>query len=148
MKLATNIPGLRSPYAEVGGMVMFGRMLDKIRLHRDGKLPADWVVAKGLDRGFDGRCCRFLSVSYEELENETLKGGTDEEILDWAFNHGRRPSAEDLEVWNGFMRKLGWRDSSHERLLFRLHEAGRSPTAALTMFDYIELDEGRPPFEF
>ena len=42
---ATHIPGLRSPYDTVGGIVQFGRMLDKIRLHAAGKLPAAWVEA-------------------------------------------------------------------------------------------------------
>ena len=144
-KPPTIIPGLRSPYEMVGGIVLFGRVLDKIRLHAQGKLPEDWVVAKGLDRGFDGRCIRFLHVDYAALEAETLKGGTDEELLEWAFAHGRKPSTEEIEVWNGFMMKYGWRDAVNERLLFRLDEAGLPPDAAQTMFDFIELDEGRTP---
>ena len=141
----TIIPGLRSPYETVGGIVIFGRLLDKIRLHAQGKLPEDWVVAKGLARGFDGRCIRFLQLDYDALEAETLKGGTDEELLEWAFVNGRKPTLEEIEVWNGFMMKYGWRDPAHERLLFRLDEAGQPADAAETMFDFIELDEGRTP---
>ncbi len=33
-----SVPGLRSPYAKVGRLVYFGRMLDKIRLHAAGRL--------------------------------------------------------------------------------------------------------------
>jgi hypothetical protein len=33
------VPGLRSSYEKVGGIVYFGRMLDKIRLHASGRLP-------------------------------------------------------------------------------------------------------------
>jgi hypothetical protein len=33
------VPGLRSLYEKVGGIVYFGRMLDKIRLHASGRLP-------------------------------------------------------------------------------------------------------------
>jgi hypothetical protein len=40
-KYPTIIPGLRSPSVMVGGLVDFGRMLDKIRLAAAGKLPAD-----------------------------------------------------------------------------------------------------------
>ena len=29
----------RSPYDKVGGIVFFGRLIDKIRLHLAGKLP-------------------------------------------------------------------------------------------------------------
>ncbi len=36
------VPGLRSCYARVGRLVYFGRMLDKIRLHAAGRLPADY----------------------------------------------------------------------------------------------------------
>jgi len=139
----TIIPGLRSPYETVGGIVVFGRLLDKIRLHAQGKLPEDWVVAKGLARGFDGRCIRFLQIDYDALEAETLKGGLDDELLEWAFANGRTPSAEEIEVWNGFMMKYGWRDAANERLVFRLEEAGLPADAAETMFDFIEVDEGR-----
>jgi len=40
----TLIPGLRSPLAQVGGLVYFGRMLDKIRLAVAGRLPAGWLA--------------------------------------------------------------------------------------------------------
>ena len=33
------VPGLRSSYEKVGGIVFFGRMLDKIRFHAAGRLP-------------------------------------------------------------------------------------------------------------
>jgi len=36
------VPGLRSAYDEVGGIVYFGRMLDKIRLKAKGQLPTDY----------------------------------------------------------------------------------------------------------
>ena len=41
------IPGLRSPYAKIGRLVYFGRMLDKIRLHAAGQLPPDYVANLG-----------------------------------------------------------------------------------------------------
>lgn len=41
-----------------------------------------------------------------------LNGSTDEEILAWCFEHGRRPSEEDIEIWNDFMIKRWWHDSS------------------------------------
>ncbi|MCW5553460.1 MAG: DUF5069 domain-containing protein [Verrucomicrobiae bacterium] len=43
----TIIPGLRSPFDQVNGLVYFGRMLDKIRLAAAGKLPPDWEAARG-----------------------------------------------------------------------------------------------------
>lgn len=139
----TLIPGLRSPYEQVGGLVHFGRMLDKIRLHHAGRLPPGWVAALGAAKGFDGRTCRLLHLEYPALVAETLKGGADEQLLAWAFSQGRRPTEEEIEIFNGFLSKLGWNDAYAERVKFRLGESGFPPDAALTMFDFIELDEGR-----
>jgi hypothetical protein len=141
-----HVPGLRSPYDQVGGIVYFGRMLDKIRLHSKGALPADYTDMVGDKPGvFDRRCVLFLYIDYEALKNRTLEGGSDEELLAWAFEHGRKPSEEEIEVWNGFMTKRGWRDSARDRLIFRLDEAGLPHDTGLeTMFDFIDADEGRP----
>ena len=38
---------LRSPADLVGGVVYFGRMIDKLRLHHAGQLPADYVTNLG-----------------------------------------------------------------------------------------------------
>lgn len=140
----TLIPGLRSPYEKLGGIYHLPRMLDKIRIHQEGRLPPDWVAAMGAIKGFDGRTCRFLKIEYAALQAETLKGGSDEELLEWIFAHGRRPSEEEIEIWNGFMSKYGWRDAANERLQFRLGEVGLPTDAVKAMFDFIDLDEGRP----
>ena len=141
----TIIPGLRSPFEQVKGIVYFGRMLDKIRLFASGKLPEGWHAARGAEmKGiFDARCCRFLGVHYAALEMETLRGGTDEELLAWAFKNGRQPNEEEIEIWNAFMTKRGWRDSGTQRLHERLAEIGLPPSAAETMFEFIDIDEGR-----
>jgi hypothetical protein len=101
----TIIPGLRSPFEQVGGIVYFGRMLDKMRLAAAGKLPAGWQPARGtaMKNSFDSRCCNFLRVDYAALERETLEGAkTDEQLLAWAFENGRQPSEAEIEMWNGF----------------------------------------------
>lgn len=142
----TLIPGLRSPHDQVNGLVYFGRMLDKMRLAATGKLPPDWEAARGTKSktSFDARCCRFLQMGYAALEAETLKGGkSDEELLEWTFQHGRRPGQEEIEIWNAFMTKRGWRDAGSQRLKERLAEIGLPPGTVQTMFDFIDLDEGR-----
>ena len=142
----TLIPGLRSPSDQVKGIVHFGRMLDKIRLAAEGKLPEAWQAVRGTayPTSFDSRCCRFLHVDYATIEAETLKGGrSDEELLEWAFRHGRKPSEEEIEIWNAFMTKRGWRDAVTQRLNERLAEIGLPPGTVQTMFEFIDLDEGR-----
>lgn len=142
----TIIPGLRSPHDQIKGLVYFGRMLDKIRLAAAGKLPPNWQATRGTpdNTTFDARCCRFLQIDYAAMEVETLKNNkSDEQLLEWAFQHGRRPSEEQIEIWNAFMTKRCWRDAVTHRLHMRLAEIGLPPGTVETMFDFIDLDEGR-----
>jgi hypothetical protein len=120
-------------------------MLDKMRLAAAGTLPEGWQSARGTEmkNSFDARCCAFLHIDYAALEAETLKGGTDEELLEWTFVHGHRPSVEEIEVWNAFMVKRGWRDAGTQRLNERLAEIGLPPGTVQTMFEFIDVDEGR-----
>ena len=92
---------------------------------------------------FDSRCCSFLQIDYADLKDETLKGASDDGVLEWACSKGRKPSVEEIEVWNGFMMKRGWRDSASQRVKERLKEIGLEPDTVATMFEFIDLDEGR-----
>ena len=136
------IPGLRSPHEMVGGIVHFGRMLDKIRLHRQNKLPDDYHSNLGL--GFDGRCCAFLGIKYEDLVARVKLGGEDEDVLEWCFAEGRKPSDEEIQAFNDYLRKRGCRDDASTRLVERKKEAGFSNRDDIqTFFDFIDADEGR-----
>jgi hypothetical protein len=139
------VPGLRSPYEAVRGFVYLPRMLDKLRLHARGALHPDFV--NNLGKAFDDRCCQYLGIKYDELRIWVLGNPTvtDEEVMVWAEARGRKLSTNDIEIWNGFMTKRGWRDEANEVLLRRLKENALGPEAGVdTMFDYIEVDEGRP----
>jgi gluconokinase len=141
---AMKIQGLRSPHEKTGGIVYFGRMLDKIRLHAAGSLPGDYIP--NLGGGFDERCVKFLWVDYPALVERVKQGGDDDEILEWCFGQGRRPSEEEIEVWNDFMSKRGWNDEAGARLRQRKAEGGFEKREDIqTFFDYIDLDEGRDP---
>jgi hypothetical protein len=138
------VPGLLSPYEAVRGFVYFPRLLSKIRLHAAGQLHPDFV--NNLGKAFDDRCCQYLGIRYDDLRVWVLQHpqATAEEALTWAEGRGRRLTTNDIEVWNGFMTKRGWRDEANEVLLRRLKENGLGPEAGVdTMFDYIEVDEGR-----
>jgi hypothetical protein len=138
------VPGLRSAYDEVGGIVYFGRMLDKIRLKSLGELPPDYNVGTKSWFDFDARCTRFLGVKYSALRKETLHGRSDLQLLRWCFKHGRKPKAEEIEIWNTFMRKRGWNDSSSAGLEKDKRAAGLAKRADLmTWFDLFDADEGR-----
>lgn len=134
----------RSPAEKVGGIYHFGRMIDKIRAHAKGELPDDHVPQLG--KGFDDRTVRFLGVRYEDLVARAKEGGSAEEILQWAFEKGRKPSEEEIEVWNECLRKVGWNDKTTEILERRKKESGLTNRDDIqTMFQYIDVDEGREP---
>jgi gluconokinase len=140
------VENLRSPYDKVRGLYNFGRMLDKIRLRAAGKLPPDYVPNCGAHN--DGKTCAFLRINYDALVQRVVEGGSDVEIADWCFTHGRKPTDEEIEMWNEYMRKVGWRDQSSKRIQQRKKESGFGDRDDIqTSFDYIELDEGRDPKE-
>jgi len=136
---------IRSPRYQVHGIVVFARIIDKIRLHTEGKLPAGYHIGpmEG-NRTFDDRVCKFLGVDFDDLSVRALQGGSDEEILDWCFEQGRKPDAEQIEVWNGFMMKRGWRDSGSAGLHEQKIEAGFAASNEIqTYFDLMDAEEGR-----
>jgi len=119
-------------------------MLDKIRLHAKGELPSDYQA--NLGKGFDEKCVTFLRVNYDQLVQRVKMGGTDDEILQWCFSVGHRPSESDLYVWNEFMRKRGWNDEVSEMVERRKAEAGMADRSDIqTSFQFIDADEGRLP---
>lgn len=142
--MSAPIPRLRSPADQVGGLCYFGRMIDKIRLHHAGKLPPEYVAAMG--GGFDRRCVHLLRISYHAFVDRVLaaEGASDEQLLNWALHEGRHPDEEEIEVWNEFLRKRGWKDAASERLADRKAESGFQDRADIeTFFQYIDADEGR-----
>jgi gluconokinase len=119
-------------------------MLDKIRLHAAGKLPPGYNLGTKKWTWFDARCTRFLGVDYAQLTERVLAGGTEEEILEWCCGRGRRPAAEEIEIWNAFMIKYGWRDGSSQWLEEEKRERGFGQRIDIqTWFDFHDADEER-----
>jgi hypothetical protein len=135
-----------SAYDKLGGVVWIPRMLRKIRLRAAGKLPEDFHPNMG--KGFDGRCVRFLGVSYDALVERVLECGSDEEIFSWCQEKGTKPGPEPVSVWNEFMTKRGWRDTDAPPEKFKEYKEkyGLGHRAdILTYFDFYDVDEGRKP---
>ena len=126
------------------GMMYFPRMLDKIRLHARRELAADYHPNLGATKAADGACCNFLRVNYVDLRERVLQGGTDEEILEWCFEKGRRLNDGDLMIWNCFSSKLGWNDFATPMLERQKKKHGIADrTDIVTIPDLIDFDEGR-----
>ncbi len=62
------IVSLCSPCAKVGGLVYFGRMVDQIRTHAKGELPAEYQA--NLGKGLDEHCVNFPGVSQQRRSNK------------------------------------------------------------------------------
>lgn len=137
----------RSPKALVGGMVHLGRLIDKVRLRHQG-LIQDYNY---LTTGFDKYLLEFLQVNPQDIERRVLEGGSDEQILQWVYAHGRRPSENEISQWNERILSSGPKDdAARQRFQARLAEVAHKrgvPVTALppvaTWVEIIELDEGR-----
>jgi hypothetical protein len=139
-------PILRSPHEKVGGLVYFGRMLDKVRLHLAGELPAEYAANLGEGNWyfFDARCCRFLGVKYTALVKRAKQGGTDAQILRWCFQQGGKRTPEQIAIWGTFMAKRGWRDEASGGLAEEKAAAGFAKRKDIvTWFDLLDAEEGR-----
>ena len=125
-------------------MMYFPRMLDKIRLHARGELGSEYHANLGGLRTADGACTNFLRVSYPELCKRVAEGGSDEEILEWCYERGRRLNQGDLTIWNGFLSKLGWKDFATPRLAQGKQECGATDREDIqTVGDLIDFEEKR-----
>lgn len=137
------IEGIIGCYQKTRGVFYFARMCSKIRLHATGNLPEDYFDMLG--HGFDGRTCRYLEVSYEDVKAQVLSGKTDEEVLEWCYENGRSLNAEQVLFYNSFMSKRGWRDDETDEFIPEMIKEYGLPDdgKVITDFDLIEMDEGR-----
>lgn len=135
-----NISGLRSDHERVDGLIFFGRMLDKIRLNARGELPSGY----NLGHGFDGRMCRFLHIDYPTVVKKALEEPDDIKVLQWCYQRGRRPTEEEIEIFNAFLSKRGWKDDVSSWVTEQKIKMGLSHRDDIqTAFDIHNADEGR-----
>jgi len=135
-----------SDYRETKGLIYFARMLDKIRLNAQGRLAPGYFLGVEDPTFFDARCTRFLGVDYDELAARTLQGGSDEEILAWCFSRGKTPGQEEIEIWNAFISKRGWRDGGSADLQAAKERLGWADRGDIqTWVDLHDAEEGRAP---
>ncbi|HLI96378.1 MAG TPA: DUF5069 domain-containing protein [Candidatus Baltobacteraceae bacterium] len=73
----------RSPYAELGGLYMLARTIDKIR----ATLPGGNLGAYQID-GFSRRMLDALVIPEDDLRAVIALANTDDEVLAWVRKHG------------------------------------------------------------
>jgi gluconokinase len=132
----------RSAEDETKGLRYFPRLLDKIRLNAAGKLDPEYH--ENLGHGADRRLIKFLRVEYDKLCDRVQQGGDDEEILEWCYNNGHRLYKNDIEIWNGFIFKLGWNDFASNHLEKCKAAAGLEKRSDIqTLAHLFDVEEGR-----
>ena len=131
----------RSSKDEIDGLIYFPRMLDKIRLHLEGKLHADYH--DNLGKALDLAACQLLKVDYLDIAEQVLEGGDDREVLNWAYETGYKPEEYEKTWWCSHVRNLGFRDHLADRLAMRIEVAGLSDRTDIFSFvDFMDAEEG------
>jgi hypothetical protein len=134
----------KSPNELCKGMMYVPRMFDKIRLSARGELPQDYHRNFGAPRSADGALCNFLRIKHVDLVERVKQGGSDEEILEWCFEKGRRPNDGDIFMWNAFASKIGFRDFAAPILQEQKQKLGLTNRDDIaTMPDLMDYEEGR-----
>lgn len=138
---------LVSAHVETFGIVYFARMVDKIRLHAAGLLPASFHGHLGFadPTSFDSRFCRYWEIDYDQAKARVLQGGSAEEIFEDLFRGGKPSNQERILVWNLFLLKRGWRDSGSDGLNAEKIAGGFGNRDDIqTYVDLHDVEEGRP----
>ena len=137
----------RSAKVLLGGIAHLGRFIDKIRLRHAGQIQDYNYITVG----FDKYLIDFLGIDATTFEQRVLAGGTDEYLLAWVRDNGRKPSDQEVAQWSQGLLAAGAKDEAarqrfHERLEEIATKRGVSISSlpsVTTWADVIELDEGR-----
>jgi hypothetical protein len=93
-----------SPNKGIIRMMIFTRVLDKIRLNACGELREDFRKNPDEALDTDGACADYQRISYDKLRDRVLTGGTEKEVLRWSYMKDRPLNQTDLGNWNEFTR--------------------------------------------
>ena len=138
-------PPLRSPREPLGGYVILPRLIDKVRLHAQGKLPTAYVAQLlAPEPALDGRFLAFTDLNAEALRAAILSSPDDAAVLSWVERYGKPRTDAEKTAWAGAIDAYR---PDHERAARRAQHypavAARVDVGAISVFDLIDLDEGR-----
>ena len=137
----------RSPRATLGGYVFLPRLIDKVRLHAQGKLPPEYIgnlLKHGLT--LDGRLLTFTGLDAEDLRCAILAAKTDEEVLIWVERHAKPHTEDEKRQWIEEIEAYRPNaESARRRREVYKEVAVVVDPVTLDVFDLIDMDEGRIP---
>ncbi len=121
------------------------RLIDKIRLHATGALPPEYFPQLlGGDGTLDRRFLTFAGLDREALRAAILAAPDDASVLAWVERHAtarttaeKRTWAESVEAYRPDAERAQRRAQRYPAV------AARFDVGAISLFDLIDLDEGR-----
>lgn len=132
----------RSPHDKLGGICHLPRLIDKVRLCTQGKLPG----YNYLNVGFDKFLLEFLCVEPVAFEKAVFNAKSDQDVLDW-LKGKLGPAFPSDHAVTDFNNRLSRRrpdnadkQAKFDEMVSKLPLTRRKPE---TYFDLIDLDEGR-----
>ncbi|MBC8245736.1 MAG: DUF5069 domain-containing protein [Verrucomicrobia bacterium] len=132
----------RSPYETMDGWVHLPRLVDKIRLHEAGQLPADYQP-NYLHKGFDLAWFEVSGVEPDTFVGVVKNAITDGQVSDWVKANVRVPDEAKTALRDKLL-SYGTEGALLELLTRRKAESGLQDRDDIRcMFDYIDADEGR-----
>jgi len=125
------------------GWIHLPRYIDKIRLHRAGRLHSDYQ--ENLGKGFDGAWLKAAGVTHEQMVEVVGNSMTDGEVCDWVREQVRKSAGEKAAHREAMLGHPPAGDlTSQERLRQRKAQAGLSHRDDIRTFvDFIDADEKR-----
>ena len=138
-------PSLRSPRETLGGYVILPRLIDKVRLHARNALPLDYFPQLlGGEGTLDWRFLTFTGLDREALRAAILSATGDASALAWVGRHAVPHSDAEKRAWASAINAYRPDPERAQRRAQRYPEvAARFDVATLSLFDLIDLDEGR-----
>lgn len=138
---------LRSPREKLGEYVILPRLIDKVRLHAADALPSDYVrnlLKPGLT--LDGRFLKFTGLTADALEGAILADPTDAHVLAWVDEHAVVHSDAEKQAWSEKAAAFHPDPRVARFLMMSLPDLATSlDLTRFTLFDLIDMDEGRLP---
>jgi hypothetical protein len=139
------VPPLRSPREILGGYVILPRLIDKVRLHACGELPAEYFPQLlGPELTLDGRFLAFTGLHREALRAAILAAPDDAAVLTWVEHYAtphpndeKRAWAAAIDAYRPDLERVARRAKAYPTV------AARVDVGAISVFDLIDLDEGR-----
>ncbi len=144
---------LRSPRETLAGYAILPRLIDKVRLHDRGALPADYHpnLLSGTEKTFDGRFLLFAGIAPEELRAAILSSPDDEAVGQWVQRKARPRTPEEIRGWSA-VQVHSLSAPTPERIAMRkrfypgpANFLDLSLLGSVNPFDLIDFDEGRIP---